>query len=164
MWNKINKEAELLYNNCIKKGVFITTAESCTGGLIASSIVSISGSSNIFKSSLITYSNEMKSKLLNIDSKIIQINGAVSEIVATQMAENVLDVLGADVSIAVTGIAGPGGGSKEKPVGLVWIAIGNKDFTITEKFLFTGNRLDVRQKTTLEALKLANSVIINTKF
>ena len=164
MWNKINKEAELLYNNCIKKGVFITTAESCTGGLIASSIVSISGSSNIFKSSLITYSNEMKSKLLNIDSKIIQINGAVSEIVATQMAENVLDVLGADVSIAVTGIAGPGGGSKEKPVGLVWIAIGNKDFTITEKFLFTGNRLDVRQKTTLEAMKLANSVIINTKF
>ena len=164
MWNKINKEAELLYDNCIKKGVFITTAESCTGGLIASSIVSISGSSNIFKSSLITYSNEMKSKLLNINSKIIQINGAVSEIVATQMAENVLDVLGADVSIAVTGIAGPGGGSKEKPVGLVWIAIGNKDFTITEKFLFTGNRLDVRQKTTLEALKLANSVIINTKF
>ena len=164
MWNKINKEAELLYNNCIKKGVFITTAESCTGGLIASSIVSISGSSNIFKSSLITYSNEMKSKLLNIDSKIIQINGAVSEIVATQMAENVLDVLDADVSIAVTGIAGPGGGSKEKPVGLVWIAIGNKDLTITEKFLFIGNRLDVRQKTTLEALKLANSVIINTKF
>ena len=164
MWNKINKEAELLYDNCIKKGIFITTAESCTGGLIASSIVSISGSSNIFKSSLITYSNEMKSKLLNINSKIIQINGAVSEIVATQMAENVLDVLGADVSIAVTGIAGPGGGSKEKPVGLVWIAIGNKDFTITEKFLFTGNRLDVRQKTTLEALKLANSVIINTKF
>ena len=164
MWNKINKESELLYNNCIKKGVFITTAESCTGGLIASSIVSISGSSNIFKSSLITYSNEMKSKLLNIDSKIIQINGAVSEIVATQMAENVLDVLDADVSIAVTGIAGPGGGSKEKPVGLVWIAIGNKDLTITEKFLFIGNRLDVRQKTTLEALKLANSVIINTKF
>ena len=164
MWNKINKEAELLYDNCIKKGVFITTAESCTGGLIASSIVSISGSSNIFKSSLITYSNEMKSKLLNIDSKIIQINGAVSEIVATQMAENVLDVLDADVSIAVTGIAGPGGGSKEKPVGLVWIAIGNKDSTITEKFLFSGNRLDVRRKTTQEALKLANSVIINTKF
>jgi len=114
MWNKINKEAELLYNNCIKKGVFITTAESCTGGLIASSIVSISGSSNIFKSSLITYSNEMKTKLLNIDSKIIEINGAVSEIVATQMAENVLDILDADVSIAVTGIAGPGGGSKDK--------------------------------------------------
>ncbi len=80
------------------------------------------------------------------------------------MAENVLDVLEADVSIAVTGIAGPGGGSNEKPVGLVWIAIGNKDLTITEKFLFIGNRLDVRQKTTLEALKLANSVIINTKF
>jgi len=164
MWNKINKEAELLYNNCIKKGIFITTAESCTGGLIASSIVSISGSSNIFKSSFITYSNQMKTKLLNIDSKIIKINGAVSEIVATQMAENILDVLEADISIAVTGIAGPGGGSKDKPVGLVWIAIGNKNLTITEKFLFSGNRLDVRQKTTLEALKLANSVIINTKF
>jgi PncC family amidohydrolase len=164
MWNKINKEAELLYNNCAKKGIFITTAESCTGGLIASSIVSISGSSNIFKSSFITYSNQMKTKLLNIDSEIIEINGAVSEIVATKMAKNILDVLEADISIAVTGIAGPGGGSKNKPVGLVWIAIGNKNLTITEKFLFSGNRLDVRQKTTLEALKLANSVIINTKF
>lgn len=164
MWNKINKEAELLYDNCAKKGIFITTAESCTGGLIASSIVSISGSSNIFKSSFITYSNQMKTKLLNIDSEIIEINGAVSEIVATKMAENVLDVLEADISIAVTGIAGPGGGSKDKPVGLVWIAIGNKNLTITKKFLFSGNRLDVRQKTTLEALKLANSVIINTKF
>lgn len=164
MWNKINKEAELLYNNCAKKGIFITTAESCTGGLIASSIVSISGSSNIFKSSFITYSNQMKTKLLNIDSEIIEINGAVSEIVATKMAENILDVLEADISIAVTGIAGPGGGSKDKPVGLVWIAIGNKNLTITERFLFSGNRLDVRQKTTLEALKLANSVIINTKF
>ena len=79
-------------------------------------------------------------------------------------AKNVLDILDADVSIAVTGIAGPGGGSKEKPVGLVWIAIGNKNLTITEKFLFSGNRLDVRQKTTLEALKLAKSVIINTNF
>ena len=164
MWNKINKEAELLYNNCAKKGIFITTAESCTGGLIASSIVSISGSSNIFKSSFITYSNQMKTKLLNIDSEIIEINGAVSEIVATKMAKNILNVLEADISIAVTGIAGPGGGSKDKPVGLVWIAIGNQDLTITEKFLFSGNRLDVRQKTTLEALKLANSVIINTKF
>ena len=164
MWNKINKEAELLYNNCAKKGIFITTAESCTGGLIASSIVSISGSSNIFKSSFITYSNQMKTKLLNIDSEIIEINGAVSEIVATKMAKNILDVLEADISIAVTGIAGPGGGSKDKPVGLVWIAIGNKNLTITEKFLFSGNRLDVRQKTTLAALKLANSVIINTKF
>ena len=164
MWNKINKEAELLYNNCTKEGIFITTAESCTGGLIASSIVSISGSSNIFKSSFITYSNQMKTKLLNIDSEIIEINGAVSEIVATKMAKNILDVLEADISIAVTGIAGPGGGSKDKPVGLVWIAIGNKNLTITEKFLFSGNRLDVRQKTTLEALKLANSVIINTKF
>jgi PncC family amidohydrolase len=164
MWNKINKEAELLYNNCAKKGIFITTAESCTGGLIASSIVSISGSSNIFKSSFIAYSNQMKTKLLNIDSEIIEINGAVSEIVATKMAKNILDVLEADISIAVTGIAGPGGGSKDKPVGLVWIAIGNKNLTITEKFLFSGNRLDVRQKTTLEALKLANSVIINTKF
>jgi PncC family amidohydrolase len=164
MWNKINKEAELLYNNCAKNGIFITTAESCTGGLIASSIVSISGSSNIFKSSFITYSNQMKTKLLNIDSEIIEINGAVSEIVAKKMAENILDVLEADISIAVTGIAGPGGGSKDKPVGLVWIAIGNKSLTITEKFLFSGNRLDIRQKTTLEALKLANSVIINTKF
>ena len=163
MWDQINQEAELLYNNCSKNKTFITTAESCTGGMIASSIVSVSGSSNIFKSSFVTYSNQMKTKLLKIPSEIIEINGAVSEVVAKKMAMNILDILESDLSIAVTGIAGPGGGSKCKPVGLVWIGIGTHSSTIAKKYLFNGNRLEIRQKTTLESLKLANYVISNKK-
>ena len=79
------------------------------------------------------------------------------------MGMNILDILESDISIAVTGIAGPGGGSKDKPVGLVWIGIGTQSSTITKKYLFNGNRLEIRQKTTLESLKLANCVISNKK-
>ena len=160
MWEKINQESEKLYLNCIKKSLIITTAESCTGGMISSSIVHINGSSKIFKSSLIVYSNEMKSKLLNIPNDLITRNGAVSEIVAFNMAKNSLTILKADLSIAVTGIAGPTGGSIDKPVGLVWIGIGTKEKIITNKYQFNGNRLKIRQKTTYESLKLANKIIL----
>ena len=159
MWEKINKQSEILFHNCLEKKLTITTAESCTGGMIASSIVSVSGSSAIFKSSVVTYSNEMKSKILNIPSTLINENGAVSKVIAYTMAYNVLDLMNSDFSIAVTGIAGPSGGSKKKPVGLVYIGIGTKKNIITKKYLFKGNRLKVRQETTLEALKLSNKII-----
>jgi PncC family amidohydrolase len=159
MWNKINKESEFLFNQCTKKNINVTAAESCTGGMIASSIVSINGSSNIFKSSIVTYSNSMKSKLLNIPLSIIETNGAVSEQTVYHMALNVLSLMKADISIAVTGIAGPTGGSINKPVGLVWIAIGTKLKVYKKKYLFNGNRLEIRQKTTLESLKFANKII-----
>ena len=160
MWKKINQESEKLYLNCVNKNLIITTAESCTGGMISSAIVHISGSSQIFKSSIIVYSNDMKSKLLNIPKDLIIKNGAVSEIVASNMAKKSLEILNADVSIAVTGIAGPTGGSVDKPVGLVWIGIGTKEKIITKKYQFIGNRLEVRQKTTYESLQLANKVIL----
>ena len=102
----------------------------------------------------------MKSKLLNIPKDLITKNGAVSEIVASNMAKKSLEILNADVSIAVTGIAGPTGGSENKPVGLVWIGIGTKEKIITNKYQFNGNRLEIRQKTTLEALKGANKVLL----
>ena len=159
MWERINKQSEILFHNCLDKKLTVTTAESCTGGMIASSIVSVSGSSAIFKSSVVTYSNEMKSKILNIPLKSIKENGAVSKVIAYTMAYNVLDLMNSDISIAVTGIAGPGGGSKNKPVGLVYIGIGTKQNTVTKRYLFKGNRLKVRQETTLEALKLANEII-----
>ena len=159
MWNKINKESEFLFNQCKQKNINVTTAESCTGGMIASSIVSINGSSSIFKSSIVTYSNSMKSKLLNIPLSIIEINGAVSEQTAYHMALNVLLLMKADISIAVTGIAGPTGGSANKPVGLVWTAIGTKTKVFQKKHLLNGNRLEIRQKTTLESLKFANKII-----
>lgn len=159
MWEKINKQSEILFHNCLEKKLTVTTAESCTGGMIASSIVSVSGSSAIFKSSVVTYSNEMKSKILNIPLKSINENGAVSKVIAYTMANNVLDLMNSDISIAVTGIAGPGGGSKNKPVGLVYIGIGTKQNIVTKRYLFKGNRLKVRQETTLEALKLSNKII-----
>ena len=159
MWQKINKQSEILLHNCLEKNLTVTSAESCTGGMIASSIVSISGSSAIFKSSVVTYSNDMKSKILNIPLKLITENGAVSNIIAHNMASNVLNVMNADISIAVTGIAGPSGGSIDKPVGLVYIGIGTKKNVVTKKYLFKGNRLRIRQETTLEALKLSNEII-----
>ena len=159
MWQKINKQSEILLHNCLEKNLTITSAESCTGGMIASSIVSISGSSAIFKSSVVTYSNDMKSKILNIPLKLITENGAVSNIIAYNMASNVLNVMNADISIAVTGIAGPSGGNIDKPVGLVYIGIGTKTNVVTKKYLFKGNRLRIRQETTLEALKLSNEII-----
>ena len=163
MWEKINKQSEILFHNCLEKKLTVTTAESCTGGMIASSIVSVSGSSAIFKSSVVTYSNEMKSKILNIPLKSINENGAVSKVIAYTMAYNVLDLMNSDISIAVTGIAGPGGGSKNKPVGLVYIGIGTKQNIVTKRYLFKGNRLKIRQDTTLESLKLSNKIIENFK-
>ena len=163
MWEKINKQSEILFHNCLEKKLTVTTAESCTGGMIASSIVSISGSSAIFKSSVVTYSNEMKSKILNIPLKSINENGAVSKVIAYTMAYNVLDLINSDISIAVTGIAGPGGGSKNKPVGLVHIGIGTKQNIVTKRYLFKGNRLKIRQETTLESLRLSNKIIKNFK-
>ena len=159
MWNKINQESKILFDACTRKNISITTAESCTGGMVASSIVSMNGSSSIFNSSIVTYSNLMKSKLLKIPLDIIEINGAVSEITAYHMAKNVLSIMTADISIAVTGIAGPTGGSIDKPIGLVWIAIGSKLEVFKQKYLFNGNRLEIRQKTTLESLRFANKVI-----
>ena len=160
MWKKINQETEKLYLNCVNKNLTITTAESCTGGMISSAIVHINGSSQIFKSSVIVYSNDMKSKLLNIPKDLITKYGAVSEIVVHSMAKKSLEIVNSDVSIAVTGIAGPTGGSIDKPVGLVWVGIGTKEKIITKKYQFNGNRLEIRQKTTQESLKLANNVIL----
>ena len=159
MWKKINEQSKRLFDNCLKRKLIVTTAESCTGGMLASSIVSISGSSNIFHSSIVTYSNEMKSKMLKIPIELIKKNGAVSEIVAYNMASNVLNLMKADLSISVTGIAGPGGGSESKPVGLVWIAVGTSKKIITKKYFFKGNRLQIRKETTIESLKLTNRII-----
>jgi PncC family amidohydrolase len=158
MWKIINEQSQNLYNICKVKQIFITTVESCTGGMIASSIVSIPGSSSIFNSSIVTYSNEAKTKFLKIPIELLNENGAVSKVIAEEMAKNVLKLMDAQMSIAVTGIAGPSGGTKDKPIGTVWICIGQKSNILSKKFLFIGNRLEIRQKTTIEALNLANLV------
>lgn len=138
----------------LQKKYTITTAESCTGGGIAQAITEMSGSSQWFNGSFITYSNECKQKLLSVDASVIAREGAVSKAVVCAMAVGALVQLEADVAIAVSGIAGPDGGVPGKPVGTVWIAwaMKAKDVEATV-FHFNGDRVSVRQQAIYAALQ-----------
>ncbi len=132
-----------------EKGKTIATAESCTGGMIAEKITSIAGSSNYFKGSIVAYANEIKSNLLNIDMAIIDEHGAVSEEVACLMANNVREIMQTDIAVSTTGIAGPDGGTDEKPVGTVWIGIATKERVFAKKYQF-GNQRERNTNWTLQ--------------
>jgi nicotinamide-nucleotide amidase len=137
----------ILIKELAKRKETIVFAESCTGGLLSSSITSISGSSQVFKGSIVSYSNELKNSLLNISKEKLTKYGAVSEEICEDMAINVKEKLGADWSIAISGIAGPNGGSKEKPIGLVYISISGPNNHITNiKKIFntTRNRIEIQ--------------------
>ena len=125
------------------------TAESCTGGLIASEIVAIPGSSAIFNGGIVSYSNEIKHRILGVPAEILETYGAVSEEVVARMAEGAKRVLGTDWAIATSGVAGPSGGTKEKPVGLVWFAIASAEGTETFSKIFNGKRNEIREKSVL---------------
>ncbi|NDF12754.1 MAG: CinA family protein [Proteobacteria bacterium] len=146
------QKAQTLVETLTKKKLKVTTAESCTGGLLAGAITDISGSSVVFEEGFITYSNAAKSALLGVDAKLIAAHGAVSEAVARAMAEGVRQKTGADLAVAVTGIAGPTGGNAEKPVGLVFIATSALDETLCSKNLFSGSRSAIRQSAVDKAL------------
>ena len=120
--NPLVSEAEALLVSARMAGLRIVTAESCTGGLIAALLTEVAGSSDVVDRGYVTYSNAAKSQALGVPSEMIATLGAVSEAVARTMAEGALKASSADLSVAVTGVAGPGGGSAEKPVGLVWFA------------------------------------------
>ncbi len=120
-----------LYTLCTAKSISVATAESCTGGMIASKIVSIPGSSIYFQGSIVAYSNDIKEKILHVKPDTLQLYGAVSEQTVIEMVDGVIDLMGVDVAIAVSGIAGPDGGSTEKPVGTVWICAGSKEHKTT---------------------------------
>jgi nicotinamide-nucleotide amidase len=135
----------------------VGTVESCTGGSLAASFVSIPGSSDYFQGSFLTYSNELKMKLVNVSSEDLERVGAVSEEVAKQMAENGRKALGVDYCLATTGIAGPDGGTEEKPVGTVWIAVASENGVKAKKFLFGNHRqrnIDMTVLTALNMLRL----------
>lgn len=132
--------AAVLQDILREQGKTITTAESCTGGLIASMITSESGSSNVFKAGFVTYSNDIKRDVLGVDQNDLDSHGAVSEPVVKQMLLGALARSGADVGVAVSGIAGPDGGTDDKPVGTVWIAWGSRDDLHTHKAVITGSR------------------------
>jgi nicotinamide-nucleotide amidase len=141
---------EVLGNLLNEKSLTIGTAESCTGGAIASEITSISGSSDYFKGSIVAYHNSIKEDILGVDCGLIENYGAVSQHVAESMALGAAKLLKTDTSIAVTGIAGPGGGTSEKPVGTVWIAVSIKAKVLSQKYQF-GNRRDTNIRRTVNA-------------
>lgn len=151
--------AEILLEKVRAKGYKLCTAESCTGGNIAHSITSLAGCSDCYVGSVVSYANEVKSGVLGVDMADIETHGAVSEEVARQMAEGACRALGADCSVATTGIAGPGGGVPGKPVGTVWIAAHTPSATVARLYHFPGNRGRVISRATSEALFLLSSLL-----
>lgn len=150
---------EIVGGQLIANEATISVAESCTGGYISHLITSCPGSSEYFKGSIIAYSNKVKTKQLNIDSSLIEKHGAVSKEVAVAMALNLRELLGSTYSIAATGIAGPGGGTKDKPVGTVWLAVASPSNYKAEKFLFGENRNINIKKAALTALNMMRKMI-----
>ena len=149
-----------LVKKLIKKKLKISFAESCTGGLLASSITSISGASKIFNIGLITYSNQAKIKFLKVNKNIIKKYGAVSEECCTSMVKNLSKISNAQINVSITGIAGPKGGTKQKPVGLVYIGIkkANK-IQIIKCFFKNKKRSSIQRATVKKALNLILRVI-----
>ena len=156
----MNKLSLKLVNLLIKKKITVSFAESCTGGLLASSITSISGSSKVFNMGLVTYSNNSKINLLKISKKTIKKYGAVSYETCLSMVENLSKISKSKISISITGIAGPNGGTKEKPVGLVYIGLKKGGKTIIKKNLFKSKkRISIQKATVNQALKMILNVL-----
>ena len=149
-----------LVNKLQKKKLKISFAESCTGGMLATAITSISGASKIFNLGLITYSNDAKINILKVNKKIIQKYGAVSPECCEAMVKNLSKISKADVNVSITGIAGPKGGTKAKPVGLVYIGVKKSNKLIITKNIFKQKkRNDIQKATVKRALYLVNSLI-----
>ncbi len=140
---------------CRTRKIMLASAESCTGGMIAAALTDVAGSSDVFERGFVTYTNEAKMDMLGVQAGLFERVGAVSEDVAREMAEGAVSNSRADIAVSVTGIAGPGGGSDDKPVGLVHMAVAmtGKD-TRHECRVFPGNRHDVRTQTVSAALSL----------
>jgi len=144
----------------LEKGYTITCAESCTGGLLCASLVNVSGASGVLNSSLITYANEAKMELLGVKEETLREFGAVSEQTAYEMAVGAAAFAKADVALSITGIAGPGGGTPEKPVGLVYMGCFVKGEVTVRRCVFSGERLQVRTSSVKNALELAKECIL----
>jgi len=153
----ILKLSEALVSELAASGKTVSTAESCTGGWVAKAITDVDGSSTAFAYGLVSYSNGAKESLLGVQPKTLYKNGAVSEAVVREMAEGALHLSGADIAVAVSGIAGPTGGSEDKPVGTVWFAWAVRDGadanTDTSREHFTGDRELVRESAVAHAIQ-----------
>ncbi|MBO5370537.1 MAG: nicotinamide-nucleotide amidohydrolase family protein [Clostridia bacterium] len=146
--DNLKQKAKIVYE-CLKtKNKILATAESCTGGMIGEMITSVPGSSEVYEYGFITYSNTAKQKLLGVSAETLSIFGAVSAETVCEMADGALKASDADIAVSVSGIAGPGGGSEQKPVGLVYVGIAQKgEKTEFFKLMLSGDRDSVRQKT-----------------
>ena len=149
-----------IVNYLIKKKLTISTAESCTGGLLSSAITSVAGSSKVFKLGLVAYSNQSKIKVLKVLKNIIRKYGAVSEQVCLAMVMNLNKISKTGISISITGIAGPSGGTKKKPVGLVYVGIKKRNKISVKKYLFKNKGRTFIQKTAVnKSLRLILSAL-----
>ncbi|MBV1901246.1 MAG: CinA family protein [Kordiimonadaceae bacterium] len=148
--------AECLLEAARQRGLHIATAESCTGGLVAAALTSVAGSSDVVDRGFVTYTNDAKQQMLGVNVKSLELYGAVSEAVAKEMSYGALANSMADISVSITGIAGPGGGSDDKPVGTVYFSIAQLgDIPVVERRDFTDmNRDEVRTQATIVALSL----------
>ena len=144
--------AEKLVELLKAQGLTCATAESCTGGGVGSAITAVPGSSAVFMGGVISYANEVKREVLGVAAEALDKFGAVSPEVAAQMAAGARNLLKTDLAVSLTGIAGPDGGSEEKPVGLVWFGLAAKDGVRTEKCIFRGDRVQVREQAVTHAL------------
>lgn len=147
----------------IEKGLTVATAESCTGGLLAGTLINYPGISKVFMEGLVTYSNEAKVKRLGVSEKTLETFGAVSEQTAREMAENIAKIAGTNIGISTTGIAGPDGGTQEKPVGLVYAGLYINGETKIKKYNFFGNRERVRKRAVLETIDWLRRELLNNK-
>ncbi|MEG1997905.1 MAG: CinA family protein [Clostridiales bacterium] len=143
----------------IEKNLQVATAESCTGGMLSAAITDAPGSSQIFGCGVVSYSNQIKEQLLGVDGVVLAEYGAVSAQVAKAMAQGLQSLSGADICVAITGIAGPAGGSVEKPVGLVYIGVADRRGVNVYEQHFSGNRQKIRKMTVARALDLIEEAI-----
>ena len=157
--------ATALIKLCIERKLTIATAESCTGGLVAGALTAVAGSSAVVDRGFVTYSNKAKQQVLNVPAKTLRDFGAVSRQTAEAMAHGALAKSGVDLVVAITGIAGPGGGSKDKPVGLVHFAAAARDGTSMHSAMRYGDigRAEVRHKSVLRALNMLHEIAETSK-
>lgn len=151
----MDKSLEVILGEKLRaRGLRLAVAESCTGGLIGHRLTNVAGSSTYYVGSVTAYAYEAKVRLLGVTWETLEKHGAVSAESVAEMARGIRRALAADVGIAVSGIAGPGGGMPGKPVGLVWIAVSAKDDSLTRQFNFKGERVSVKEQAAEEALRL----------
>jgi nicotinamide-nucleotide amidase len=151
--------AELVLDLCRSRGLTLATAESCTGGLVAARLTAVPGSSEVFRGSVVAYADDVKERELGVTAELLAAHGAVSAEVAAAMAAGVRQRLGTDIGVSVTGVAGPGGGTPEKPVGLVYLHASGPEGELAAEFSVPADRETIRVRATVAALHLLRRLL-----